>query len=83
MYHIFKESRKITTCNWMDLADIYTMEHELSGDPVKSVIWLLNLSPDHFDLHQEKNVKVHHKGHMPSPTFGGQWSYTTIQHASM
>ena len=33
-----KKNRKITTYNWMDLGDVYTMDHESFEGPVKCVI---------------------------------------------
>ena len=36
----------------------YTMDHEVVLRPYKICDWLLNLSHDHFSLHQGKNVRV-------------------------
>ena len=34
------------------------MDHEVVSRPCKICDWLLNLSPDHFGLHQGKDVRV-------------------------
>jgi hypothetical protein len=40
------------------LGVVYTMDHEVIPRPCKIYDWLLNLSQDHFGLHQGKNVRV-------------------------
>ena len=40
----------------------YTMDQEVISGRCKSVDWLLNLSQDHFGLHQGKKWQSHHGG---------------------
>ena len=40
------------------LGVVYTMDHEVVPRPCKVCDWLLNLSRDHFNLHQGIYVKV-------------------------
>ena len=45
------------------------MDHEVVPKPYKICNWLLNLSWDHFGLHQGKNVRSDHEGRGPYKTY--------------
>ena len=50
MYPI-KEANQLASST---LGVVYTTQHEVISKPCKICDWLLNLSWDHFGLHQEK-----------------------------
>ena len=52
-------------CVKWPLGVVYTMDYEVVLGPCKSIDWLLNLSRDHFGLHQRKNVGVTMKVEVP------------------
>jgi hypothetical protein len=47
------------------LGVVYTMDHEVVPQPCKTCDWLLNLSRDHFGLHQRQHVRVTMKFEVP------------------
>ena len=56
--------RNIVVECW-ELGVVYTMDHEVVPRPCKICDWLLNLSRNHFGLHQGKNVRVIMKFEVP------------------
>ena len=53
----------------LDIGIVYTLDHEVISRPCKNGDWLLNLSQDHFSLHQGKKCQSDHGVQGPHKTY--------------